>query len=65
MYGLLALAVSIGGLALLSGKLLVVLGFVLTIATFAFPFGLVLLVAVGVALTCRTVHRPSHWGQPD
>ena len=65
MYGLLILALCIAALALLSGKLVLILGFVVAVATFAFPLGLILVAGIGIALTCRTAHRSVHWGQPE
>ena len=64
MYGLLAIALLIGATALFGSKLLIVIGFVVAVASFAFPFGL-LLVGLGVLLTWRNQHRAVHWGSPE
>ena len=65
MYGLLAIGLSAGAMLLFGSKLLIVLGFIVAIANFAFPFGLILLVALGVLLTWRNQHRILHWGSPE
>ncbi len=62
MYGLLAIALSVGAAALFGSKLL---GFVVAVANFAFPLGLLLLVGLGVLLTWRNQHRAVHWGRPE
>ena len=65
MYGLLVLAFSVGALALIASKLTLVLGVVIAVATFAFPLGLILLVAIGAGLCCHGAHRAYHWGHPE
>ncbi len=59
------LAIAMAVFVLLGAKLLVVAGLVVACATFAFPLGLIALVAIGVGLTWFSQHQPSHWGKPE
>lgn len=65
MYGLLAIALAVGAAALFGSKLLIAIGLVVAVANFAFPFGLLLLVGLGVLLTWRNQHRAVQWGNPE
>ncbi len=65
MPALLGLAAAMAVLVLFGAKLLLVASLVVSCATFAFPLGLVALVAVGVGLTWFSQHRPSDWGQSE
>ncbi len=62
---LLGLAAAMAVLVLFGAKLLLVAGLVVSCATFAFPLGLIALVAIGVGLNWFSQHHPSHWGKPE
>ncbi len=65
MPALLGLAAAMAVFVVFGAKLLLVAGLLISCATFAFPLGLIALVAIGVGLTWFSQHRPSHWGQPE